>query len=531
MTYSDAIAIIERYDRLAEDLEQETIDRLNRQLEAAYDDFESQFLRQYEGVRRMDNLLATQRRAVLMDDLRNVLQQIHPDRREEYEQRFQNIIENAYVLGPEYADAVTQAIAPGSPMRDFANLNIEAAALQARDAADRLYRYNRNFQDQASAIIEQGLIQGWSARRTTEAFLDAGLGNLTRYAAERIVRTERASAFNDAAQRRYAQNEIEGVQWITTRGDVCPFCVARNGNVYPTGRVRVPGHPFCRCMLLPWRQEWADNGLTDQSFLDDYRSDRLAELRASGQQPNSGVTAFERAARMTSPPDTLWRPMDADVPTQRDRPPTAARSSSGASRRTDVPPIEDRPVTVTSPPVAPSLDPPSVPVSPRNEYNGVRHQNLMSAEDAARYVEGSRFGDRVWYHGTSVAGAESIANDGVDISRNGVAIYGQGFYTAGSYSMAETYARVDSPAVVEMRIRVDNPIVFADDRAAAEYFRSRGLDYRQAFGVEKAEVLMADGYDGVYVENLDYLVAFSPEQVATYKINQAEQESGEFDGY
>lgn len=507
----ESLAIIERYDSLAEEMEQGAIDRLNSQLDTAYDNFEAKFLRQYDGVAQQENLLANQRRAILMDDLRQVLQQVDPSRRDEYESRFQNVIQRSYEQGAEYADAVTQAIAPGSPMRSVANLNIEAAALQARDAADRLYRYNNDFRDRASAIIEQGLIQGWSGRRTNEAFQDANLPNLTRNAMERIVRTERSAAFNTAAQRRYAQNDIDGVQWITTKGDVCPLCVARNGQVYPVGRVQVPGHPFCltpgtvvsaptvlagterqysgevvtiktaggheltvtpnhpiltrdgwepaglvtkgshlfttsngemvtmaiapdqynratpvedvlsslrasggivsiphrvapedfhgdgagsdsavvttrvgdglpdssrlpevdtseavrvvkmfpdvivcdrvievsrrwfqgmvynletskgwyfangilthncRCMLLPWMPEWADDDLTDQAFLDDYRSDRLADLRSNGQEPNYGPMPFERAARMTSPPNTLWRPGEPVVVPQRER--------------------------------------------------------------------------------------------------------------------------------------------------------------------------------------------------------------------
>jgi hypothetical protein len=110
---------------------------------------------------------------------------------------------------------------------------------------------------------------------------------------------------------RYQDAGLDGVQWIATRGEVCPFCVARNMQVYPVGKVRVPAHPRCRCILVPWSREWQKLGLTDDEFAQQYAADRLADLRKQGKEPNYGLTPFERAAKLEKPPEPMWKPDDA----------------------------------------------------------------------------------------------------------------------------------------------------------------------------------------------------------------------------
>ncbi|WP_088893193.1 minor capsid protein [Leptolyngbya ohadii] len=303
----ETLALAERYDRLARDLEDQTIDRLDRAIDQSYRNLEREFLRQYPEMQAQGSLLASQRRAVLMNDLSALLAIIRPEQAEEYEQLFQRMIVAASGLGGDLAGAMLEAIAPDSFARAFAGINLEAVALQARDGARRLYRYNEEFQGKASAIVEQGLIQGWGARRVADS-LRSEMG-VAKFNAERIARTEVMSALNDGAQLRYQQAGIEAVQWVVTPSEgLCPICAARNGQVYPIGKVRVPIHPFDRCLLLPWRREWQEAGLTDDEFTADYRNRVLRELKAGGKQAQDRVAAFEKAGGLEKPPTPIWKP-------------------------------------------------------------------------------------------------------------------------------------------------------------------------------------------------------------------------------
>ncbi|MGG6295285.1 minor capsid protein [Leptolyngbya sp. AN02str] len=303
----EVLSLIRRYDRLIRQLEEPVIRRLDASLDSAYREFEREFLQQYPAIAQKTNLLATQRRAVLINDLGNLLAVIRPEMADSYEQTFERLIRGAGVLGGNLAGELMRAIAPDSFVRLFAGIPLEAVALQARDARRRLYRYNETFQNKASAIIEQSLIQGWGPQRAAE-LLRRQMG-LAKSKAEQIARTETLSSLNDAAQMRYQDNGVEGVQWIVTPSEqLCAYCAARNGYVYAVGKVRIPAHPLCRCVVLPWRAAWQADGLTADAMLLEYRRARLEELYQQNQQPNYGPTPFERAAGLTWAPEPLWKP-------------------------------------------------------------------------------------------------------------------------------------------------------------------------------------------------------------------------------
>lgn len=84
-----------------------------------------------------------------------------------------------------------------------------------------------------------------------------------------IAITEQNRAMNYAAEERYREAELTQVEWEVS--DPCPKC-AQNANVvvnlgqsFPSGNVRPPVHPHCRCVLLPLipgSDEWnARNGV------------------------------------------------------------------------------------------------------------------------------------------------------------------------------------------------------------------------------------------------------------------------------
>lgn len=314
-----------------DEMENRVLDEVDASIEEAYYELERKFRQLYARVQAEKlSLTAAAQTAAIMQDLGGLLSVIDPAREEEFIQRFEQMISDAHELGGVMAEELVGAIAPDSDLRQYTGIPVEAVALQARDGVQRLYRWNEEFRGKASGIIEQSLIQGWGPRRAAEQ-LRSQLG-ITRFRAETIARTETLFALNDAAQLRYQQNGVEGVQWVCTIGEVCPYCIARNGRVYETGKVRLPAHPRCRCIVVPWKALWD----TDDEFMQQYVSDRLADLKQEGGTPNYGPTPFERAAGLTTAPEPIWKPGDtkpAPQPPSRQAAPEALRIPSEADAK------------------------------------------------------------------------------------------------------------------------------------------------------------------------------------------------------
>ncbi len=304
MPTRDALQLMERYDQAIAGLESATVDRLHSAMDRAYRDLERELRTTYPAIASNQTLLASQRKVLLLEQLGEALQVVRPDQAKYYQQSLQAALQTANQTGRTMADELAAAVQPNVGVAELSTIPIEAAALQARDGWERLRRHSEDFRGRAGAIVEQGLIQGWGPAKVAD-LLRSELA-VTKSKAESIARTETLSALNDAAQQRYQQNGIEGVQVICTIGDVCKFCVARNTQVYPVGKIRVPFHVRCRCILLPWKPGWQEKGLTDDAFIKEYQDQRLKDLDKLGGKPDRGLTPFEKAAGLTEPPKPLW---------------------------------------------------------------------------------------------------------------------------------------------------------------------------------------------------------------------------------
>jgi hypothetical protein len=166
----------------------------------------------------------------------------------------------------------------------------------------------------------------------------------------------------------------------------------------------------------------------------------------------------------------------------------------------------------------------------------VQHKPLMTELEAAEYVKDSAWKDRTFFHGTSQIGADAITGQGIDVAKNTSAFYGQGFYMGGTsaqndgLSIASGYAseRPDSQ-VLEMKVRAKKPLEVTEDEfhglikqeiAAGNIPKLRvdmesgsvNADYMQGVTAH----LKSQGYDALYIKNLDYAIAFDPQQVAVY---------------
>jgi SPP1 gp7 family putative phage head morphogenesis protein len=300
----EILALLEKYNRAIATMEDAAIARLNTAIDQSYRNLERELREKYPAIAENGRLTAMQQKILIANDLNEFLQLIKPGQQQEYEQLMTNLLQLSSTTGATLADQLVRAIEPDSPIRQFTGIPIEATALQAQDGVKRLYRHSDDFASRASAIVEQGLIQQWGARRVGDVIRRQL--ETTKFNAERLARTEVLSALNDAAQQRYEENGIDGVLLIPIADDrTCRLCVARAGLVYTVGKIRVPLHPFCRCMVVPQSSKWRELGLIDEAFISQFRAEAIAGLKG---EPDYGLSPFEKMAGATSPPEPIWKP-------------------------------------------------------------------------------------------------------------------------------------------------------------------------------------------------------------------------------
>jgi len=143
---------------------------------------------------------------------------------------------------------------------------------------------------------------------------------------------------------------------------------------------------------------------------------------------------------------------------------------------------------------------------------------LMTEREADKYTASSFYRNMDFYHGTTHKGADSITTNGVDISKNKLGIYAQGFYLTNDEEIAVGYADLDNPAYVKVKILVKNPKIFQDDREAQEFFSSYKIVLSN--DRQKTDLLKSLGYDAIEVKALNYFVVFDREQVATFEVEK-----------
>jgi SPP1 gp7 family putative phage head morphogenesis protein len=105
-------------------------------------------------------------------------------------------------------------------------------------------------------VLAEGAERGDSPTTIAKA-IEGLLTDATR--AEMIATTELCRAVSQASIRAYLANGIERVTWASAGdGRVCPICQTnaeagprRPGAQFPSGQTSPPGHPWCRCALVP----------------------------------------------------------------------------------------------------------------------------------------------------------------------------------------------------------------------------------------------------------------------------------------
>jgi len=110
--------------------------------------------------------------------------------------------------------------------------------------------------DELASVLADGLERGASPKEIAVA-LRGVVANPTW--ANTVAWTETARAQGAAASEIYAQRGVERNEWMNAHDQlVCPLCLANEaagpvdvGAEFPSGDVHPPGHPRCRCALVP----------------------------------------------------------------------------------------------------------------------------------------------------------------------------------------------------------------------------------------------------------------------------------------
>lgn len=243
--------ILERYNNLLRNAEDDVVVLLNQVLESSF----NRLLRRAREHMRRGMRDPSQRNVLLLQVFRELIPAVRPDMQDKYDELFRNLVAEASKLGIVAADALTGELLPTHPRVDI-TIPVEATMAAAAQAKGYLRRHGDEFARTAAEIVAQGIAEG----RPTDAMVRDMRDRLviTRGRAETIVRTESLRAYSEASNAYYATIGIDLVMYYATSDDrTCPVCRDRAGRIYRRTELKLPLHPRCRCAVAPYDPEIA----------------------------------------------------------------------------------------------------------------------------------------------------------------------------------------------------------------------------------------------------------------------------------
>ncbi len=297
------VNIADRYDAELDKASQDVLKRIAAAYDVSYRAMVAKLRDAMPRLQQAGSISTLVRQGAIAAEMGEALKFLNPSNEQAIEQLGYDVIQQAVDLGQQMAGDSLKYIGLQAP---FTTIPIGAVRNQAERFRERLVNYSNQQASQISAVVEQGLIQGWGTRKIEGQLKTLGVSFKSN--AETIARTETMSAYNGAARSRYEQAGVAYVQWIATPAEgTCSLCYARNTKAWKTSEApSIPAHPRCRCTYLPT----ASLSDIDTAFYEDYSKQGLDDLERQGLQPDNGPTYWEKKAGIT-PAKPSWVPGQA----------------------------------------------------------------------------------------------------------------------------------------------------------------------------------------------------------------------------
>lgn len=239
---SQLVGIADRYDRELAGVTDETLKRIFAAYDTSYRNLVKNLRDAFPRLEQAGSISTLVRQGAIAAELGEALKFINPEAAKELERLGRDTIQQAGDLGQQMAGDALNYVGVQST---FTTVPVGAVRNQAERFRERLVNYSDQQASSISAVVEQGLIQGWGTRKIEGQL--RGLGVSFKSNAETVARTETLSAYNGAARSRYEQAGVAYIQWIATPAEgTCSLCYARNTKVWKiTEAPSVPAHPRC----------------------------------------------------------------------------------------------------------------------------------------------------------------------------------------------------------------------------------------------------------------------------------------------
>lgn len=148
--------------------------------------------------------------------------------------------------------------------------------------SDRIWMYQAMMKTELDKLLRQGLIQGKNPRQLASHLQK--LFGVSKYNAERLMRTELARVQIDAQKQSYERNNFEQYTFLAL-GTACEACLVLDGKHFNVkdmmpGENAPPIHPNCRCSTSAYVDESSYN-----EWLDTYKEHGLSYEEWKNQKP------------------------------------------------------------------------------------------------------------------------------------------------------------------------------------------------------------------------------------------------------
>jgi SPP1 gp7 family putative phage head morphogenesis protein len=221
-------------------------------------------------------------------------------------------IEDAARMGDEHtAELVRQQITVGFRRLNESALQSIVQFTNKGALRDLLDSFGPDLSKRLRALLVASITTGRSPNVTARLIRDAIGVPLTRSIT--IARTESMRAYREAAHRSLSENTrtVKGWYWYAKLArNTCPACWAMHGTKHKVDE-RLPGHPRCRCSMVPFTKSWSELGFPgiDDTAIDPPTpgKERFERLKDSTKEAILGPTRFQAYQDGTSLDEMMYR--------------------------------------------------------------------------------------------------------------------------------------------------------------------------------------------------------------------------------